>query len=279
MTSQPLDGAVIAAHREAENAGRHSGAVLRQLGTIDEFVDGSALLARIWRTEKDASPMAADLLASLAHAGAAVIGAFVEGRLAGLAVAIAGPPASTAVYGLIAGVAPDCAGRGIGYAIKQAQRAWALRGGATEMIWTFDPLIRRNAHFNLVRLGATVLEYLPDFYPPMHDALNRLERTDRLVVSWRLAEPLTAGSAADAGVVVLDSEPDGEPVRQPLPASGPVRAFIPADIEGDRQVNPPRSGRWRLAQRDVLQQAAVAGLVPTSVTVAGYYLLERSESR
>lgn len=279
MTLHTLDDVATEADEAASAAIRRIGASLRQLGTMNEFIDGSELLARVWGTSKEASPMAADMLASLAHAKAAVIGAIVEDRVIGLGVAVAGPPSASSVYGLVAGVSPDRTGQGVGYAIKQAQRAWALRHGANEMIWTFDPLVRRNAHFNLVRLGARVMQYLPDFYPPMHDALNRLDRTDRLMVSWDLAEPRAACPTADEAVVILDSGADGEPVSWPLPTQGPARAFIPKDIEGDRKLDLRLSGRWRLAQRHILQEAASAGLLPTSVTAAGYYLLERSQSR
>ena len=45
----------------------------------------------------------------------------------------------------------------------------------------FDPLVRRNARLNLVRLGADVTDYLPDFYGAMDDAVNAGDRSDRLL--------------------------------------------------------------------------------------------------
>ena len=50
--------------------------------------------------------------------------------------------------------------------------------------WTFDPLVRRNAWFNIGVLGAHVAEYLVDFYGPMTDAINANDESDRLVVAW-----------------------------------------------------------------------------------------------
>ena len=57
------------------------------------------------------------------------------------------------------------------------------------MRWTFDPLIRRNAHFNLVKLGAEVVKFLPDFYGRLDDAVSGSDRSDRFEVKWRLDSP------------------------------------------------------------------------------------------
>lgn len=69
-------------------------------------------------------------------------------RLAGAAVAVFGQPGRQDTYSLVA-----AADRGLGYAVKQAQRGWAMERGARTMRWTFDPLVGRNARFNLVKLG------------------------------------------------------------------------------------------------------------------------------
>ena len=53
--------------------------------------------------------------------------------------------------------------------------------------WTLDPLVSRNAHLNLVTLGARVEHYLVDLYGPMRDGLNRGDPSDRLLVRWELA--------------------------------------------------------------------------------------------
>lgn len=132
--------------------------------------------------------MAADLLRALAHSGGAVHVAYhvADGpdrtRPVGAAVAVFGPPRSHAAYSLIAAAAEP--GGGVGYALKQAQRAWALRRGATSLTWTFDPLIGRNARFNLVKLGAIATEYVVDFYGPLADGTNDGDETDRLAVTW-----------------------------------------------------------------------------------------------
>ena len=50
------------------------------------------------------------------------------------------------------------------------------------MRWTYDPLVSRNARFNLVKLGAVGTEYAVDFYGPMRDGVNDGE-SDRLTVT------------------------------------------------------------------------------------------------
>ena len=55
---------------------------------------------------------------------------------------------------------PARPGRACWFALKQHQRAWALSQGIREVTWTFDPLVRGNARFNLVKLGAVAVSYL-----------------------------------------------------------------------------------------------------------------------
>ena len=61
--------------------------------------------------------------------------------------------------------------------------------GVSEIAWTFDPLVSRNAYFNLIKLGADAVEYLPNFYGPMLDTINGDDDSDRLLIKWRLLDP------------------------------------------------------------------------------------------
>ncbi len=72
-------------------------------------------------------------------------------------------------------------GRSVGFALKVHQRAWALSEGLEEISWTFDPLISRNAHFNLVKLAAEPTSYHRNFYGHMADAPT--VRTTRIACS------------------------------------------------------------------------------------------------
>ena len=53
-------------------------------------------------------------------------------------------------------------------------------------MWTADPLVRGNAFFNLVKLGATMVAYHENFYGLLEDGLNAGD-SDRVVLRWDLA--------------------------------------------------------------------------------------------
>jgi predicted GNAT superfamily acetyltransferase len=93
-------------------------------------------------------------------------------------------------------VDPTARGRGIGVALKLRQRAVCLAHGVTEIRWTYDPLIRRNARMNLIRLGAEVTDFYPDHYGELRDAITGADHSDRFEVRWRLDSPRTARALA-----------------------------------------------------------------------------------
>ena len=97
---------------------------------------------------------------ALAHSGNYVVGLYEGDRMVGASVAFFGPPAGAPMHSHITGVLPDLQGHGLGRVLKQHQREWALARDVGHITWTFDPLVARNAHFNLRVLGARVTEYL-----------------------------------------------------------------------------------------------------------------------
>ncbi|ALG09351.1 hypothetical protein [Kibdelosporangium phytohabitans] len=259
----------------AEKATRRSGVTVRELRGVAECVAAEEMLADVWGAPRDAPPIPADLLTSWLHCGGCVLGAFIGDVGVGLTAGIAGAPGSDSLYSLIAAVTGEHAGRGIGMALKQTQRVWALERGATTIVWTFDPLVRRNAHFNLNRLGARVTGYRKDFYPPMRDLVNRDDHTDRLVATWHLAAPGPLSSNGEPGPRILDHDDAGDPVVTGDPAGPVVLAWIPPDIEAMRRSDPAKAMRWRLAARAALDSSWAAGYRPAGVTAEGCYTLVR----
>jgi predicted GNAT superfamily acetyltransferase len=85
--------------------------------------------------------------------------------------------------------------RGLGRALKLAQRDHALAQGIRRITWTFDPIQAKNAYLNFVLLGARARRYLPDFYGQTSSPLHRLG-TDRLWVEWNLSAPKSDSEAA-----------------------------------------------------------------------------------
>jgi predicted GNAT superfamily acetyltransferase len=265
-------GVVDSARRVAAEAAGRAGV---RIGLVEDVAGTSAVsrfLAELWRSTE---AMPAEVLRGLWHAGGSVLAAYAGDQLLGAAVAVFEPPATRAVYSLVAGAGTS--DRGIGFALKQAQRAWALECGATAMTWTFDPLIGRNARFNLVKLGARAVNYVVDFYGPMNDGFNAGDESDRLTVRWDLVaavpgpgdrdEPRGRESAEQARAA-----PDGGPLEV---RAGDLRwCRVPRDVVALRTADPAAALAWRRAVRDVLTDAFAAGCVGTSMSRDGWYRLE-----
>lgn len=256
--------------------------IVRQLVAFDELVATQQLYESIWRSNGNTPPVTAELLRAMTKAGSYVAGAFDGTDLIGACVGFCSPPALGTLHSHIAGVAASARGRNVGYLLKLDQRAWALERGLNEVTWTFDPLVRRNAYFNLVKLGADATEYLPDFYGRMHDDINGGTESDRLLISWRVSSPSVVAACsgrprvmAATGAVALGISSDGMPVRGV--STGRLVA-VPPDIETLRVTNPAAAREWRHAVRDVLGGLLAAGGRVTGFDRSGWYVVERNES-
>ena len=276
-------------------AAERAGVVIRELAGLAELALVDGLFAGIWGPAGGQVAMPVNLLQALVHSGNYVAGAWRGSTLVAAAVAFLGshpgPGAhdgATELHSHVAGVARSEQGTGVGLALKLHQRDWARARGVATITWTYDPLIRRNGWFNLVALGATATDYLPDFYGPMLDELNGTDETDRCLVRWGTADPFSrsasaAPGAADADVDVdagtmLEAGPGGEPgILGREPDGRPLLCQVPPDVVALRRSDPALARRWRLALRDTMGRAMAAGYRATSMTGAGAYLLERPE--
>src|SRR5438093_8046967 len=122
------------------------------------------------------------IIRAVQHAGGLLYGAKSNDDLIGFVLGFAGFDEGLHVHSHILGVLPDWQGRGVGYALKLAQRARCLDEGIGEVRWTYDPLVARNARFNLVKLGCIATRLLRGFYGEMTDNLNKGDRSDRFEV-------------------------------------------------------------------------------------------------
>lgn len=168
--------------------------------------------------------------------------------------------------------------RGVGLALKLAQRQTCLAHGITDMRWTFDPLVRRNVSFNLGTLGAKAAAFHVDFYGAMDDAINGGDATDRLEAVWRLDGPLPTRAVPDEpeqaaqGPFLLVDRAGQPEVTGETPRAGAVMA-VPADYESLRRHHPTLGRAWREASRAVLRRTYDAGLRIGRVTEAGYEMV------
>jgi predicted GNAT superfamily acetyltransferase len=176
-------------------------------------------------------------------------------------------PPDLGLHSHITGVAPGGQHRGVGFALKVHQRAWALARGITEVVWTFDPLVARNAWFNLAKLGARPTAYLEDFYGPMTDAVNAGVASDRLLLAWRLDDPAVAAACAGRPLqpppveaeAALTVGPGLEPVTH-RPDTPAVTVALPPELEA---LDPGQRRAWRQAVREALGGRLAAGAAVT----------------
>ncbi len=151
--------------------------------TIDGFRQCLAIQQQTWRfTDLDIVPL--HVLVTAAHTGGLVLGAWVQDQLVGFVLGFAGRDSGGMPYhhSHMAAVLPAYRSLGIGYALKQEQARQIARQGIDLIVWTFDPLETRNAHFNFNRLGAVARTYLVNHYGILEDGLNKGLETDRFAV-------------------------------------------------------------------------------------------------
>ncbi|MGB0113601.1 MAG: hypothetical protein WBP59_10305 [Ilumatobacteraceae bacterium] len=180
-------------------------------------------------------------------AGGVMIGASL-----GLLATHGGRPA---LHSHVTGLVPTQRGTGLGRALKLHQRAWALEHGIDRITWTFDPLVRRNAWFNIGVLGAGVDAYLPSFYGTMTDAINAGDESDRLHVVWDLSRPVPERPNDGSGVDAARFVP------------------TPDDIVALRGSDPDAVARWRRVTRAALTDELASGRTIVGFTRDGNYVI------
>jgi predicted GNAT superfamily acetyltransferase len=123
------------------------------------------------------------------QAGGWTLGAFVADRMVGFVHHLAAVRGDNEIFGYshVMAVAKDYQNKGIGARLKWAQREKALREGRKLIKWTWDPMMARNAHFNLNRLGATVETYFNNFYGVDYGSDEPAGLpSDRLSATWHI---------------------------------------------------------------------------------------------
>jgi predicted GNAT superfamily acetyltransferase len=240
MTTDPWE----LAHEAAAKAGV-------RLAPLTSLEDGDAVLEVMIATWGQHQLIPKELLRALPHSGNVPYGAFDGDRMVGYVLGWLGVDPEDGALHLhshMLAVRPDARHGGIGYALKLAQRAQALEQDVHVARWTFDPLIARNAYFNLHKLGAVVDRFERDFYGAMTDVLNRGERSDRGVIRWD-----------------LDREPG------PRVATSEIRVAVPEDHVSLRRDAPDEARRWRDHVAETFERSFAARLV------AAAFDRERSE--
>ena len=281
-TSAAAAAAQISAVRSADEAG----VTVRRLESLGDARAAGQLFSEVWGTADRHAPLGADVIRAVVCADGYATGAFVDNELVGACVGFWASPDARLLHSHITGVAADHRTRRVGYALKLDQRAYVLEHGAGTITWTFDPLVRRNAHFNLRRLGARPIAYHVNYYGEMTDGVNGGDESDRFLMRWELAgddarracdlrgPAAVAINPAPSPLLVADDR--GAPSRLEDAGSACVTVALPPDVERLRQEDPRLAHQWREATRSVFVDlfASRSRVVDIDSTL-GHYVVRR----
>ena len=191
------------------------------------------------------------------HTGGQVIGAFYDGEMIGFTLAFAGYRNGLPfLHSHMTGVLPEYRDSGTGRRLKLFQRQDALKRGIQLVEWTFDPLELKNAHFNLMRLGAIVRRLIPNCYgitgSPLHAGLP----TDRFVPEWWLD--------SDRVKAILED-------RTPTISANAEYVSIPTNIREIRFSSPAEAVNIQSVAREQFLKLFAAGYVATAIRPSGAF--------
>jgi len=274
-----------------------SAITIRDLDAIPDIEPLLRLEKEVWGLD-DADVTPLTLIVALKAAGSIVVGAFDGREMVGFALAF--PSFEQGKVGLhshMLAVRPSHREYGLGYRLKLAQRERALARGLTEMTWTFDPLRSLNAHLNFNKLGVISDSYRVDFYGPQTSSHLHTNGTDRLWVTWHMADSRVQdrlngrGKPAEVVDALKHLEPlirfngDGKPAEGDLAAAlsrQRIAIEIPRDMDQLEHTNKQLAHEWRMATRRAFTEALNAGFVVKEFCRSirgqqgpGVYLLER----
>lgn len=210
--------------------------IINILGQIEQN-HARLIFDRTWSMDAG-TEITPNLLQAMVHGGSYLSGALIDNKIVGAAFAFPATNGGLHLHSHMTAVLPEFRDKGVGYALKIDQWNWAKKKNYSHLSWTFDPLVRRNAKLNIVKLGVDISSYHPNFYGDMPDALNAGDESDRLMVSWR-------------------TDVDAPKARELItkPETGDILIEIPEDIVAIRSKNQSESMKWRRQVREQFMAA------------------------
>ncbi len=262
---------------------------VRDLRTLEEYAECCEIQEETWgRGFSERVPAA--ILRVSQKIGGVTAGAFdANDRMVGFVFGLTGVQGGKPVHWSdMLAVREEARGHHIGDRLKHFQREQVMGIGVETMLWTSDPLVARNAHFNINRLGALPVEYIENIYgantgSTLHGALP----TDRTVIAWPLArahapEPGAARERpGDAGIALVNPlGADTLPVFEDPGHVDAARVQVPVDLLPVQRAGGDAAMRWRLAVREAFaallgQGLVVTRFVRTNGRALPYYVLTR----
>lgn len=256
---------------------------VRAIASLAEYRACVALQEEVWGDGFECVP--ASVLQVATYVGGLCLGAFTpDGELCGFVFGLTGMQDGRPMHwSHLLAVKETARNLGVGRLLKERQRELLASRGIPEMRWSFDPLIAKNAHLNLNRLGARVVRYVPDMYGTTESPLHHGLATDRLVVAWTTSPaPANHASSTDlasAPVLTLAPQP-GDDVLQ-INGDHPASLWIEVPAEFQELITraPVSATAWHDALRGHFLWAlgngyVVTGLHRDPLTSRSYYILE-----
>lgn len=266
-----------------QNVTLADGTVIRPLANHDERAEAVRIEEETWGAGFTERVPAAILLVAERTGGVAAAAFSPAGRMLGFVFGVSGVRDGRLMHWSdILAVREEARGRRLGEALKRYQRDRCRALGITEILWTFDPFVAKNAHLNFNVLGARVAEFVPDMYgtatnSPIHGSLG----TDRFIVRWPVATdavPMTGDAKSLDGAPCVGGPPGAAPaVDSTLPDVQRVHVQVPREyaglVAGDQAV----ARAWRLSARRAFQHYLsrgyeVSAFVPDRGGAAAYLL-------
>jgi predicted GNAT superfamily acetyltransferase len=243
------------------------GIEIRSLEVASEIQDAAEIFDLVWPPLGGGTQVPPNLLRAITHSGGYCSAAYIADEPIAAALAIVGVSEGENgqhihLHSHMAGVLEPYRNRRIGTLIKAHQRWWALSRGIDTIVWTFDPLVARNAKLNLVNLGVRVRDYEVNFYGAMNDAINVGEESDRVFAWWDLAgDQARAAARGELGPIMELS-------------ASQVLVQAPEDIVALRISDPKAAQEWRFEMRENLMREFANGREIVGVTENGDYVLD-----
>ncbi len=273
--------------RAESNPPGADGVEVRPLATSADFRAALELQRATWGDSfSDLVP--AHVMKVAQRVGGVAAGAFrPDGTMLGFVFGLTGLQDGEAVHWSdMLAVREDSRGGGVGRMLKEHQRQMLVALGVATIQWSYDPLVARNAHLNLARLGARVREYVLDMYDDSDSPLHRGFGTDRLIVSWAIG--VAARGAGEpipqhGNAVAINVDEAGRPLPQPTlpPGDHPTAAIVvPPDIHDVLRTDAAAAQAWRDSTRAAFLAAVGSGFrvstfVRGSAARPPHYLLIR----
>jgi predicted GNAT superfamily acetyltransferase len=260
---------------------------VRELSNPEEFSEAEEVQKSAWGMS-DIMVTPKEIMIAIQSNGGLVLGAFDHKKMVGMALTLVGYRHGKAfMYSHMTGVAKEYQSKGVGYLLKQRQKEISLERGFDLVAWTFDPIIARNAHFNLSKLGVICRNYKVNYYGPMNDAINFGWETDRVIAEWLLKENLSevrsraAEKLNEAHLAIKTEDANGQPrcLDWNIDLSTQTTLVeIPRDIVSIKKTSSEEANRWRIAIREIFQAYFGSGFAAIDLVEHRdrlFYLIER----